>query len=170
MKKIIGVACGIYIVFYFILFMTLIIQNENELPHIIIIFHLVAMICFGYILFAFVFPSMIFRNRKGVSEKYISIYDGNKPTYKKRCSGRIGILHFKNILKVELYIKGLVLKIPFINAIGITNEEIKCLCDSRNTLRKCIEIHHTSSFITSPIILYIDRSERIIQELKSRVK
>lgn len=170
MKKFIGIICGIYAIIYYGMFIMSLIKGEKVLPGNYFFLHHIAFACVGYILFAFVFPKMIFKNREGLLKKHRLICDGEKAIYKKMFSGRIGLMRLKNTLKLEIYSKGAVFKVPFIDPIAIANEEIEGLCAGTNSFRKCIEIHHKSSFVSSPLILFTDKNQRIIQELKARVE
>ena len=129
--------------------------NHNKKHSVsVMITHPLAILSMGYLLFQFVFPSMVYRGNRKKIEEMASTLSKSNLIAKLTCGRRIGWMNFRGpLLKVELREDGLIIKPLFMARFGIEFSQISNIQVKDQLFNKGIEISHSSPQIAIPIFL-----------------
>jgi hypothetical protein len=122
--------------------------------------HPLAMVGMAYVLFRFVFPSLIGgqTDSGSASVRVRLVRDSGATIAAGRCAGQIGQMRFSGpLLSVAVFPAGLLIKPLFMRSFVILSEEIRQFAPIRGLFGQRLEIDHAGLGATSPLILYISR-------------
>ncbi len=164
MKALIGIiAAGIAIGGFINFFISL--RQPTPIP--VFISHPLAMIAMAFLLFQYIFPTVLYRSTKEERLRSIqALYSTGPLLASTICGGRIGNLMFRGpFLRVEVYPGGLLLKPFLLSNSAILLADIKTLHTRKIWLTDVVEILHTSHSVATPIQLGCSPESAVYQTL-----
>ncbi len=126
--------------------------------------HPLALLAFGYLFFALVFPRFLYRSRPAERQRAVQQLQasGGAVLATTRCGGRLGSLNFSGpLLGVTVYQGGLLIKPVFMPPIALFSYEIRAVYPARWWFSSVTTIAHSSAAVASPIRLMDTRSQAV---------
>jgi hypothetical protein len=143
----------------------------RSLPVSVFITHPLGIAGMGYLLFTWIFPRAL---RRGSDEEHAAlvrlIVGHGAPLAEGRYSGLIGGVSFRGpLLKVAVYPAGVVIKPIFMQALALALNEITAVRFDRVFFRQAVTIHHSSSLVRKPVVIYCSADDPLVMTLRSLV-
>jgi hypothetical protein len=135
----------------------------------VFITHPLAMAGMAYLLFRFVFPSMMSgpTPHPGTDDRAGRIRDSGPLLTSARTAGRVGKGSFSGpLLEVSVYVGGIVIKPVFIKPYTILASEILGVTAKRGIFGRRIEVAHTGADSTSPFVIFGSGDTALVQAIE----
>lgn len=149
-----------------------IVAGRGEIGVPFLISHMLAMVSFAYLLFAQIFPRLIFRaSTEQLAQTARLVRASGEPLATMRTGGRIGWIEFRGpLLRATVYPAGIVIEPLLLATFGVPDYEIIDIGFTggwRSLGGKRLEIHHRARHVAKPILLWCAENHPLVTALRT---
>jgi hypothetical protein len=130
-------------------------RRNRSLGILMFTVHPLGMLGLAYVLFAVVFPRVVYRTPREERDARVRDVAASGPALAStKCAGKFRWFGMsKAMLAAEVHAGGLVLRPKFMGSVAIRADEIRSVRDESSFLQRFLVIEHASSHVVSPIRL-----------------
>lgn len=144
------------------------------LRNIQVITHFLTLFSLFYLMAQYLLPLIVYSSsQKVIMEKNRVVESSGKVLEEVTCGGKIKGINFNGpILRIILYPSGFIIKPILMPAISILLNEIIRIESGKVMMTNSTIIHHSSSIIASPLMLFLPKTSSIVikmEEIKSKL-
>jgi hypothetical protein len=132
--------------------------------HSVMVSHPLAMIGMAYLLFTFVFPRALGRAGPETPGRVRSVAESGPLVASISCSGKVGSLSLP--LRVSVHPGGVIIKPLWMPPRAVLAHEISSIRRRSSILRGGIEVEHSATDVTSPIMLIVRDDSPVAQAIR----